>query len=268
MNSETVIKTHHDAGFFSICNINLLTVMNYYINNQNFCRLDTSDQWNLYKDNTGDAYSYYFKYDHSQPKITASNYYLNSDTEIQFSNYKLINYGFVNVFIKKYFTLSDQVLKIEQDLINKYNIVLDKIISICYRGGDKKKETNLPSYKEMSNKLQNIYANNLDYKIIIQSDEQEFCDYIQTIYPDNSIVFKEIKKISQNDSSAIQYHTQQGNKVSNAQTFLAIMSIMSKTKTIILNSGNVGMFICLFRGNANNVYQYYSPINSSNIFWY
>jgi FkbM family methyltransferase len=263
---EEIIKVSHDAGFFSVCNINLLHVLNYYNSNKKFCKLDTSDQWNWYKDESIDIYPKFFKYS-TDSFETHPQSYLNSNCEIQFSNYKLLNFDFINPFIKKYFNFSDEVLSIEQNLINKYQINFDEIISICYRGGDKARETNLPSYEEILinlNEVKNQYPN---CKILVQSDEIEFCDYIKLHY-DDVIIFEETIKLKKSDFSAVQYHTPHGQKVRTAQNFLAVMSIMSKSHSVIINSGSVGMFVCLFRGNSNNVHQYLSPKGTNEVYWY
>ena len=44
-----------------------------------------------------------------------------------------------------------------------------------------------------------------------------------------------------------------------AQTFLAVLSIISESAKIILNSGNVGMWACLYRGHTKGVLQYLQP---------
>jgi hypothetical protein len=266
MLTEEIIKASHDAGFFSVCTINLTTTLDYFNRNQKFCKLDTSSQWNLYKDEAGDVYDKFFQYNEHTPQAISQKY-LDSDTEIQFSNYKKINYDLTNIFISKYFSFSDRVLDIKTQLLDKYNISTKNTISVFYRGGDKYRETNLPSYEDMDFKLKEIYNKYPDNEIIVQSDEQEFCDYISNRYK-KVIVFEEAKKLSKCNKSAVQYHTNAGEKVINAQIFLAIMSIVSQTQHIVLNSGNVGLFVCLFRGNADNVDQFYSPINTNDIFWY
>lgn len=41
------------------------------------------------------------------------------------------------------------------------------------------------------------------------------------------------------------------------------MALMSESSEVILNSGNVGLWICLLRKNSNNVHQYLSKINQN-----
>ena len=82
---------------------------------------------------------------------------------------------------------------------------------------------------------------------------------------ENSFVFDESIKINYSPSSHITQIIPQGYRVKNAQIFLAIMSIVSKCKIVLLNSGNVGMWVCLFRENAKNIYQYLEHEVSSGI---
>ena len=261
-----VVKVTHDAGFFSVCNINLQNVIGYYCNKKKFCLLDTSEQWNWYKDNQENIYDRFFKFQKIvfdlQPEPI-----IFSDKEDQFSNYKLINHKFVSHFIAKYFYLSDEVLEIKKELINKYNLFPENLISVCYRGNDKVKETNLPTYEEISEKLLQVMSENPNFKVLIQSDEKDFCDYMKNIN-NNFIVIDEIETINKNIYAAIQHTIPIGRKLKNAQTFLAIMSIISDSKKVILNSGNVGMWVCFFRGNSENVYQYLNNKEENTPIWY
>jgi hypothetical protein len=71
-----------------------------------------------------------------------------------------------------------------------------------------------------------------------------------------------------NPWNAIQYTVPTGSKVTNAQTFLAIMLIMSKCDSIVINSGNIGLWTCLYRGNNKKVHQFLHPKNSTEKNWY
>ena len=55
---------------------------------------------------------------------------------------------------------------------------------------------------------------------------------------------------------SVQNYIHNDDRINKAVHFLAIMNIIAKCDQVILNSGNVGMWCCLYRGNANNVYQF------------
>lgn len=261
-----VIKMNHDAGFFSVCNINLRTVIGYYSSNKKFCLIDTEDQWNWYKDISENIYNKFFKFNSETFSVDVKSF-TESDDEDQFSDYSLINYDFVCPFVKKYFSPSDDVLILKDELIRKYNIDTSKLISLCYRGNDKMKETNLPSYEEMELKLLEIKQTYPDHRILIQSDENDFYNYFTEKY-DDLIVIDEITKIDKNPYTAVQYTIPNGQKIKNAQTFLSIMLIMSESDVVILNSGNIGLWTCLYRGTNKNVHQFLSPKNTTEKNWF
>ena len=261
----TTIKMNHDAGFFSVCNINLRTILGHYSNTKEFCIIDTKSQWNYYKDQAEDVYNKFFSFKDDVFDVEIKRFSESND-EDQFSDYGLINYDFITPFVKKYFYPNEEVLYIKKNLIEKYDLETNKLISVCYRGNDKSKETNLPTYSDFELKLDEISSNFPDHKILIQSDEKEFCDYFKR-KNQNYIVIEEIEKIISTPYSAIQYSIPQGTKIKNAQTFLAIMMIMSESDIVITNSGNVGLWICLYRGNNKNVHQFLSPKGTDKKEW-
>jgi len=148
-------------------------------------------------------------------------------------------------------------LQIEEHLIKKYNINLNKTIAVCYRGSDKKTETNLPTHLQMIQKVKLIKDKYPDYNILVQSDELKFYDLIKTLYPD-IIFFDEIFKLTQEKNRAVQYYIPIGQKLQQAQLFLAIIQIISKSSKVITNSGNVGVWIYYYRNNPEGFYQYVS----------
>jgi hypothetical protein len=261
-----IIKMNHDAGFFSVCNINLRTAIGYYSSNKKFCYLDAESQWNWYKDEEGNIYNKFFEFQNTEFDLEIKNFTESSD-EDQFSDYSLINYSFVSPFVKKYFHPSLEVISIKNELISKYNLDLSNTISLCYRGNDKERETNLPTYNEMESKLSEVISKYPNHKILIQSDEIEFYEHFKEKY-NNLIIIDEIFKINKNPHTSSQYNIPSGQKIKNAQTFLAIMLIMSESNVVVLNSGNVGLWVCLYRENNNNVYQYLSPKNSDQKNWF
>ena len=92
-----------------------------------------------------------------------------------------------------------------------------------------------------------------DYKLLIQTDEIEFYDRLLTESID-FIQFHETVKVN-SQQRAVQFYIPIGERLNNAQTFLAIMSILSSCNLLFTNNGNVGMWLCLLRRSFNNVKQ-------------
>jgi hypothetical protein len=261
MNNKLFIPNHsHSAGFFSNSGVRLRKIIDFYNKNLIFPEVDSSQQYFLYKDYDNDVVGKFFKTKDITANLNPTEYSKSKDAD-QFSDFSQVNYEFVSFFIDKYFSPSDEVLHMENMIIKKYGIDLKNTIAVCYRGNDKSTETNIPSYEDMEIKIQevrNIYPN---HKLLIQSDEIEFYYFIRERF-DNLIFIDETVKINKSQT-ATQHKVPIGFRVVNAQIFLAVIQIISKCDKVITNSGNVGMWICLYRNNANGVYQYLNHNESS-----
>jgi hypothetical protein len=241
--TENYLKVKHNAGFFSCCTVRLQSVIDYYNKYNKLPVLDSSEQWSAYKDADGDITNRLFK---TLDKIKVEKEKIsitNSDAEDQFSDYHELNHADIQPVLDKYFTLSDEVLNIKQDLIRKYNIDVNKTLVVYFRGNDKCRETKLPTHEEMLAKLEKVRRSFPDHTVLLQSDEQAF---YQTAIEKN-IDFVCFNEILVHDK---------WNRLKQAQTFLAIVSIISDCDAVIMNSCNVSLWICLLRKHAVNIYQY------------
>ena len=157
--------------------------------------------------------------------------------EPQFSNYSKINYKQLTPFIYAYFSLSDQILEHYNTLQTKYNIRLENTCGVMYRGGDKIKETNVPSYEVIINKAIEFQKYHPNVQFILQSDEIDFVHEFQKTFP-SAVYFEE----------TFQYP--------NIDYYLASIYLFSKFKNVITTSGNGELFIALYRGHSNGIIQY------------
>jgi len=252
-----VIIIQNNNGFFSCATERLRMSINFYNDHKILPIIDSSNQWGGYKDNIGDITEKFFKNNEDFIFNIENFNFTDSPQEDQFSDYSLINFEKINFFLKKYFLLSDEVLKIKSELISKYKLNLEKTLSVYYRGNDKINETNIPSYDEFLEIVQNEIRDNSIESVLIQSDEKEFYNFMSEKL-NNVIIFDEIIKPNKGNFNN-QNTIPSGSKTYHAQLFLSIVSLISESKTIVLNSCNTSMWICLLRGNVKNVIQYLNP---------
>ena len=201
-----------------------------------------------------------------QRKLKKSNtslIHLSNDLrELQFSNYKDIHFKDTNKLIKKYFTPSNEINKIIQTIEDKYKELekgsnYQNICVLFYRGNDKNKETITGGYEEYLEKAELLLKENPNIQFLVQSDETEFLELVMKRFPTNSFYFKdEIRHMNRCNTSVDLVNSKENYGYS--KKFLAITYIMSKCEYIICNSGNCSLWIMLYRGKANNVYQYLS----------
>lgn len=257
-----MLKITHNAGFFSCCMIKLESIISYFNKNQSLPKVvDGSEQFNFYKnekrDVTFDFFEHYDNIDISL-KYTQDISLVSVPTENQFSDYSKINFEMISPILKKYFTASQSIKNIQKQFENKYNIDYDNICAVMYRGNDKIKEIIPPSYSEVIDKAKMIREKNPGIRFMIQTDEKEFVEEFMRCI-DNCFHIEETPKINKNHDVSLQYVIHSDKKILYTSNYLASIQIMSKCKHIICTSGNGEMFIIMYRGSVNGVYQYLHP---------
>jgi len=254
-----IIFNECDSGFFSTCSIILTHIINYFNENKELPkRVVTQKMFGHYKINKNDDIFNicFYEKDILIPytnKIT----YSKTTFENQFSDYKQLNYDKICPFIEKYFNPTDAIINLKNHLLRKYQIDINSnnLCGIFYRGNDKVKETQKPSYDEIVQKAKELKLINEDIQFIVQTDEMQFLDYFLNFFP-KSIHFTEIPKINSSMTTVAKTFEHSENKIIILGFYLASILIFSELKQIITTSGNGEMFICFFRGNAVNIHQY------------
>jgi len=257
-NSTSLTINIHNDGFFSNCSTRLHHLIEYF-NTYKYLpiKFDSSNLFNHYKNNDDinkDITFVYFK-DYKEISIPIKfDRYINYNGSHQFSRFHRLDYEKLKPFIYKYFSPSDKILNIKKTIEDKYNIDYDNICVLFHRGNDKATETILPEYNDYviyANKILEIEKNNPNFKFLIQSDETEFLDEMKKLYPNHIIFYDEIRHMPKQLSTVDVIFREKNHEFS--KYFLAIMLIMSKCKYVITGCGNCPMWLCLFRGNLNNI---------------
>ena len=243
------------GGFFACCAYMLDKIIEYVNNNKKLpASVDSSQQFALYKPSwvTDDiTYHFFRKRDDLNIEYIEN---INYSRNFQFTKYSDINYAILHPFIEKYFSPTQEIIDIENNLIKKYKINVIEYCAVYYRGTDKKEETTIGSFDTYIDKMNELLIKEPTIKFIIQSDSKDFIDTVKSKFK-NSISFDEENKPSTTDKGIHNEHSPDENYII-IKNFLAIVYIMSKCKYIICSSGNCSIWIIYFRGNSNNVIQF------------
>ena len=246
------------GGFFSICNIILRSIINYFNSNKKLPKEIVCKQgFLIYKihDNQ-DIYKEFFEIDQTEIEFKKEIKFNNEGFENQFSEYKLLNFNDLHPIFNKYFKPNNTILNNVTKLQNKYNIDFnDEYCGVFYRGNDKIIETQKPQYSEIILKAKEVKKQNENIKFIVQTDEKEFLDAFLNEFP-SSIFFSEMQVISSSSNTNVSKLLNNENKMSHIVNFVSIIYLFSKLKYLITTSGNCEFFIILYRNNAENVNQY------------
>jgi len=257
--NTTIILVNHDAGLFSTTTIILFNIINYFKNKGiNPTCIDSSQTFTWYRNSNNNIFFDFFKIKNinilDNKSLEYFDYELRGD--LQFKKYDDFNLDIYFKYVDVYFNLSDKVMNIYNNIINKYNLNFDNICVLFLRGNDKATECKIPSYDKYIEKGNELLKSNPDLKFLIQSDEKEFINEMTINFPNNVVFNDEIRIINKNNNQMVDNHgkTPEINHKF-ALNFLAIVYIMSKCKYIICNSGNISLWILLYRKHLNNYFQ-------------
>lgn len=259
-----VLTVTHNSGFFSCCCIRLLSIIDYYNNYKKLPDVvDSSQQFKRYKtDPSVDYTSLFFKTLDTKIMYDTDLIILNEKRELQFSNYNLINFDRLMPIFRKYFTISDVIEHMSLNLKTKYKLDYDNTCAVLYRGNDKLRETTMGSYQVYTDKAREIKKDNPNIKFLVQTDDTNFLNIFLKHFPD-SIFFTETPTINNSDVS-VHKVIPLGERKNAAMNFLSAIINVSKCKYLVTHTGNCSLFTVLYRGNKNNVYQYFTESHVAN----
>lgn len=262
----TTLKISHSYGFFSCSSIRLHMIVDYLQQNKNLPDIiDSSEQYNMYKHNHDKDITFDFFEEYTNfPNIEYSPHEFIDFTELFRKNYKSIDYDYLSQFVKKYFSPSQEIKETINNLVEKYNIDYKKTIVVYYRATDKVGETKIDTFENMYNKLIEVTnsIDTTDLQLLIQTDSGSFLDYLNDKMRSYNINMGKNIIISSIKENSVSY-TDRGihNEKSSSENYydmkqlLSTIHILSKCNHLIVNSSNVSLWILLYRGNIENVYQ-------------
>jgi hypothetical protein len=126
---------------------------------------------------------------------------------------------------------------------------------ILYRGNDKAKEMPIASYEDM---VQMAYFTGSN-KFFLQTDEHEFVEYFMQYFPD-TVVLNEIPRINKNPLSYV--NPPMNERVEFAINFNAVLIALAMLPKVCLTNGNTSLWVALYRGHLQGVYQLHTLHNS------
>lgn len=251
------LDVKHEGGFFSCCSVRLYYLILFFNKYKKLPEIfNTTGFYTWYKLNTTEdiTFDYFNHYNNGTDIIYTKN--IDYHEAYQYKKYKDLDLESLSVFIKKYFTPNDNILNIQKNIENKYNIDYENTCVLFYRGNDKATETKLPVFDNYLKYANDIYSKNPNIKFLIQSDETNFLNFMSLKYPNNSFILKdEIRHIYKMNTTVDKIKPETNYDYS--LKYLAITLIMSKCKYVLCSTGNCSIWIVFFRNNTDNVTQVY-----------
>lgn len=245
--SKGILKINTGVGIFSCCTMRLEEILRYFNTYHSTpIMVDSQEQFGFYKDGLDLDISqdlFTTRNDLHIPWIGKSISITDSLDEQQFSNYRDLNFKEITPFIEKYFSPSQFVLEKMAYLKITNQIDLNNTCVIRFRGTDKQAETVQPSFEEVLKKALALKIQNPTLRFAIQTDDPDFRSFIFGALGNDSFTIEQMP-----------WSGWDGSK--DCIDFYASMLLCSQCRYIITTSGNGELWMMLFRGHANGVYQY------------
>ncbi len=256
---------HHNFGFFSCCSVRLYAIVTYFNETKRLPHaVDSSDVFSWYKaeNESRDVTYEYFEPDNPAfdlESVGGGQGVLPSNIDYhhghQFRDYHGLDYKCITPFINMYFSPSAEVQQRMRKMEEKYKLEdYGNITVLFHRGNDKKTETKLCTHQEIAAKGKAVLKKHPGMRFLIQSDETEFIEGMKTEFPDHIVFSDEIRHVKHCEDTVDRIFRSSTAEFS--KYYLAITIIMSRCKYVVCGSGNCDIWILLYRGHANNVYQY------------
>jgi len=258
----TLVIKEHWAGFFSCCCLRLDQIIKYcHANNQSPTQIINNKSFVWYNPNTNNDIVPDFFSTINEKNINYKNINYKKNIEWDIGNSQFMKYGELPLddlypYVKKFFSPSAKIKIIKEKLIQKYSIDTNNSCALFLRGNDKATECKIPDYAEYIIHATKIIQLNPNIKFIIQSDEVEFIETMKNKFPNNIIFYEEIRAIAKDKTKTTDNRGQNPEyNYKYALNFLAIVLIMAECNYVICNSGNISLWIALFRENLKNFIQ-------------
>lgn len=241
---------HNNSGFFSCCSVQLDEIIRYFNKYKQLPpAIDTENQFDWYRPGTTETYFT------ERPLQIKYGRRIDYEHFHQYTDYMKLDYSGLELFIKRYFTPSEEIRGILGDLEAKYELDFNSTCVLFYRGNDKATETEIPDYQDYIVRAKQLLEKESSLRFLVQSDETEFIEAMDAAFPGKCVVFRdEIRHIPKSLTTVDKVFKDDNFKFS--KYYLAITLIMSKCKHVICGSGNCSLWIALFRGSSLNMQQF------------
>jgi len=218
--------------------------------------------WYFKRDKNLDIYPLFYKTNYNINELPVNkNLFLpdsfNGANTYNLDTIKLYNFEDYTKILNCFFSPSDQINTIKQQLISKYNINFERTISVFYRGTDKHTECRLPSKEyvlEQTKKLTNIHP---ECRVLIQTDQLQVRDFFKQEFGEKCFYFDEAVVTDTSKVTWLIIHEETNDDpIAKAQIFDAVLRLVAECKYVVNHTGNCGAFVDLFRGNMENTFKY------------
>ena len=205
------------------------------------------------KDESRDIFPDFYKIDFDKKVKLFKKVSLPDENKKQFGLY---DFGYYNQVVNKFFNPSYLILERKNFLMQKYNINPTETISVLYRGTDKWTEVRLSHPSNYLAVTKQILEATNAKKVLLQTDQTQVIDYFKNELGDMVIHFEETPSTYGTDAMNTVMENEGKDTMDWMQWFDSALRCVSECAYVVNHTGNCGLWMNLYRGSVNNVFQF------------
>ena len=186
-------------------------------------------------------------------EVTPKNIILPDENRKQFEIY---DFEYYNQVVKRFFNPSGVVTDRWQMLTEKYDIDPEKTVSVLYRGTDKGTEVRLASPEAYLDVVKQILDQTPANRVLVQTDQTQVLDYFKSELGNIVVSFSETPSTSGKDAMNTVMENEGKDTMDWMQWFDAALRCVAECAYVVNHTGNCGLWMNLYRGNVDNVFQF------------
>jgi hypothetical protein len=167
--------------------------------------------------------------------------------------YKDLRFDKLNPYVQNYFAPSDTVIRKQEELVRNYKIDFENTIGLWYRGTDKWIEVPTISPDYYIRVARRLLAENHNLRLLVQTDQEQARDRFLKEFKERAFYISEMPVTKSLASLGVDHG--EASNFDFGTTLLAVANIIAKCRYLITHTGNVSLWLCLFRGTAENTCQ-------------
>ena len=171
--------------------------------------------------------------------------------------YCWIDYRRFKPVMQRYFQPSEKARAFQSKWIARYDIDPAKTIAVVYRGTDKSTELALASPLAYVDQARTILERHPDFRILIQTDELAVRDlFIEAFGPrcffiEDMPVSRHGVVVHELDDASLQRDRGEFGVM-----LVAVTELLSRAAFVVNHTGNLALWVCLWRGHSRGVVQF------------
>jgi len=255
---SAALVLRHDAGFFSVCTTALSSVLDLHRCGIRTRGIDGSAVFADFRDPgaPGDVYRRLFEPDAgvalpARPVVFSA-------TRDNHGRYRELDFGALVPFVRRHFMPAAPVRQRQRDLLGRHGLDPARLVGLWYRGTDKHTEVAPADIQDYIALAERLLGADPALRLLVQTDQAQIRDAVVGHFGPRCVYFDEMPVTAggtavHRQDIAREYGMSRGDF---ASTLLACVGVLARCRQLITHTGNIGLWLALYRGSAAGLHQF------------